>query len=83
MAKKLKKRMVWLSTMYSMPILVDIKGGKPERSGYVCHFETEQDAIEYKRKQLARIKKQYAILGEQLPAVYADQIKTMEMDYEN
>jgi len=81
MAKKKKSRMVWRSTMYAMPTLVDIKKGELERNGYVNHFETEKEAMDYKWKQLIRIKGQYTLLDEQLPEEYANQIKLMEKKY--
>ena len=79
MTKK-KPRMMWRVTLYDMPALKEIKE-KPFINGYVGYFDSEEEAADYKWKQLMRIKVQYEFFLEEPPKEYADQITIMEKEY--
>lgn len=79
--RKPKPKMMWKVTLFGVPVLVDIKGTKPYRNGYVGYFKSEQDAVDYKWEQLVRIRAQYALLNERLPEDYSKQIEIMEKEY--
>ena len=82
MAKKKKKKFAWIATFFSTDIkLVEVTGMKLYRNGYVNYFETKEDAVEYKRRQLDRIVRQYRAIGQQMPLRYSNQITEMEKEY--
>ena len=74
--------MAWRATLLAMPIYLDIGKEKLGTNGYVNFFATEEEAAEYKWKQLMRIRTQYRAIGHPLPEQYESQIKEMEIKYE-
>lgn len=77
-----KTKLVWKVCLWSLPIQVEIARNKKIRStGYVAFHETEREAIDYKTKQLTRVKAQFDYLKEPLPETYKNQISEMERIY--
>jgi hypothetical protein len=83
MAKRRKKpKIAWKVTFRStLPVQIEMSGKWPKGNGYVNLFKTEEAAVNYKRDQLMRIRRQYEDLSQPLPNEYQQQINEWNKNY--